>query len=179
MITVGVLLVPLVILLSVVYFSLRNGISPTPSSRKQTKAILRLIPSDVSGTVYDLGSGWGTLALAVAKHLPQCHVIGFESSPIPYAISVILASFSQTRNLKFLRVDFLKTSVADAKLVLCYLYPGGMQKLKPKLERELRPGTLVISNTFSIPGWQPVQVQSAEDFFHSTVYVYKIHEGQR
>jgi hypothetical protein len=177
-ITVGILLIPLAILISVVYFSLRNGISPTPSSGKQTKAILRMIPADISGNVYDLGSGWGTLALAVAKHLPQCQVIGFESSPIPYAISVILASLSHARNLKFLRLDFLKTSLADAKLVLCYLYPGGMQKLKPKLERELSPGTLVISNTFSIPGWAPAEVFHGEDFFHSPVYVYKVREEE-
>jgi hypothetical protein len=59
----------------------------------------------------------------------------------------------------------------------CYLYPGGMQKLKPKLERELSPGTLVISNTFSIPGWVPAEVFHGEDFFHSPVYVYKVREG--
>jgi hypothetical protein len=67
---------------------------------------------------------------------------------------------------------------ADAKLILCYLYPGGMRKLKPKLEQELRPGTLIISNTFSIPGWEPVQVLPAEDFFHSAVYVYKMRKGE-
>ncbi|MCI0605362.1 class I SAM-dependent methyltransferase [bacterium] len=134
MIILGSLLVPLAILASVVYFSLRNGISPTPSSRKQTETLLGMIPADTTGNVYDLGSGLGTLALAIGKYLPQCQVIGFESSPVPYVISQILASLSAAKNVKFRRLDFMNASFCDAKVILCYLYSGGMRKLKPKLE---------------------------------------------
>ncbi|MCI0605361.1 hypothetical protein L0156_20445 [bacterium] len=44
------------------------------------------------------------------------------------------------------------------------------------MKRELQPETLIISNTFSIPGWEPVDVRPAQDLFHSPVYLYKTRE---
>lgn len=49
----------------------------------------------------------------------------------------------------------------------------GKRKLKPKLER-LQPGTIVISNTFSIYGWTAAQTLQVRDLYRSPVYIYRI-----
>jgi Methyltransferase small domain len=167
-----ILLIPLIPLALIVYWSLSNGISPTPSSRKQIREILRAIPKEFSGTIYDLGSGWGTLAIALAKRRPNCKITGVENSIVPYLVSELLLRFLRIHTVEFHFADFLKYDFRDADMVVCYLYPGGMRKLKPKLEADLNPGTIVISNTFAISGWEPVEVLRSNDMYRSPIYRY-------
>lgn len=172
-VTVIIICVLSTILLSVVVWSIKNGISPMPSTSKAKKAILESSPSVVQGTICELGSGWGTLVLPLALRYPQCVVIGYESSPIPFFFSKIRACFSRRKNLILLRRDFFKESLSDAALVVCYLYPEAMRILRKKFEDELRPGTIIISNTFGIPGWEPIEVHIIDDMYKTKVYLYR------
>ena len=156
---------------SIVIWTVKNGISPMPTSRKVGRLLLEAIPADLSGGVYDLGSGWGTLALSLAKRLPHCSVVGIESSPIPFWASKGLA-WGQA-NLFFRREDFFTVPLDGAALVVCYLYPGAMRRLKEKFERELRGGTWVISHTFAIPGWTPWRVAEVSDLYKTRIYIYR------
>ena len=63
--------------------------------------------------------------------------------------------------------------MSGAELVVCYLFPGGMEKLKPKLEREVKPGAIVISNTFAISGWKATEILFASDLYRSPIYIYE------
>ena len=49
-----------------------------------------------------------------------------------------------------------------------------MEKLKPKLEAELPAGALVLSNTFAVRGWDPIEVRTAPDVHASQVYLYRV-----
>jgi len=51
--------------------------------------------------------------------------------------------------------DFNNTRISDATIVYLYLYSSINERLKPKLERELEPGTRIIAIDFPIPGWIP------------------------
>ena len=159
-----------------VYWSIRNGISPTPSSRKQIAAILKAIPDGIDGNIYELGSGWGTLALALAKRFPGNQVTGIENSPVPYWISKVLQFSCGLHNLRFAYGNFLKFNLSESSLIVCYLYPGGMQKLKEKL-KNLKPGTIIVTSTFSIPDWTPLKKLEAQDLYRSPIYVYEIPES--
>ncbi|HJO72287.1 MAG: hypothetical protein QF450_02625 [Rhodospirillales bacterium] len=55
-----------------------------------------------------------------------------------------------------------------------YLFPDTMERRRPKLEAELTPGALVLSNTFAMPRWRPVAFGAAEDVYRSKVYLYRI-----
>jgi predicted RNA methylase len=154
-----------------------NGITPTPSSQKQIHQILLAIPPRFSGRIYDLGSGWGTLAIAMSKQLPDAKIIGLENSPVPYLISELILFFAQRKNVQIIFANFLRKNLDDADLVVCYLFPGGMKKLRLKLEKDLKPGTTVISNTFAISEWRPIQVLHTNDLYHSPIYVYKKEKG--
>jgi trans-aconitate methyltransferase len=158
--------------LLIVVWSLLNGIGPMPSTRRQRKALLQCLPKSLNGTAYELGSGWGTLALAVARQHPGCSIVGYENSPVPFLFSRLLLSLRRLPNVEFRYGNIHTVPLKDASLVLCYLYPGAMQELKQKLEKELAPGTHVVSNTFHVRGWEPHHVEEVRDLFGTKIYVY-------
>lgn len=165
--------VPLCLSISIVVWAIKNGIGPMPTSPKQKRCLLAFLPTDVSGNVLDLGSGWGTLAISLARKLPACRVFGYESSPVPYFVSRVFQFFLRYPNLRFFRKDILDAPLVEVSLIVCYLYPAAMKRLKVKLERELRPGAVVITNTFAIPGWSPQNVTVTNDIYRSKIYLYR------
>lgn len=144
-----------------------------PTSPKQQRVLLDSLPPDLHGKVIDLGSGWGTLAIGLAKRFPSCQITGYESSPVPHYVSEVLLLLLRYPNLKFVRKDIYELSVGDAVAVTCYLYPVAMTKLKSKLETELRPGTIVITNTFAVPDWKPEKIAEVADIYRSKIYFYQ------
>lgn len=145
-----------------------------PSTFRHTKVVLDYLAGAKPRTIYDLGSGGGTFALAIARRFPLCPVIGIENSPLPYYFSRLIQFLSGKSNLQFQRKDFFEVSLREADAIVCYLFSGAMQKLKSKLEQELQPGTIVISSTFAIPGWKPESAIDSKDLYHSKIYVYRV-----
>lgn len=167
------ILLPVGILLSVMIWSIKNGIVPMPTSRPQTKCILQNLPKDPGPLILDLGSGLGTLAISIARHFPGSIVMGVESSPVPFWFSKLLRLLFRIPNLKFRREDILRTSVVDASSVVVYLHREGMRNLKSKLEKELKPGVWILSNTFAFPDWKPLKVIPVNDLNKTKIYVYR------
>lgn len=162
------------IFLLLAMWSIKNGIGPNPSSPKQIKAIMNQIDPQARGLILELGSGWGTLAVALARRFRKCQIIGYESSPVPYLFAKFLYQFYRLPNLQFKRQNFLKMPLDDASVIVCYLYRGGMARLKPKFDQELKPGTRIISNTFSLPQSTPDTVVQVDDLFQTKIYCYKM-----
>jgi len=150
-----------------------TGASPLPTSAAGRKTMLAALPIRIAGPVYELGSGWGGLAVALARRYPDHPVKAFEVSLLPWAFAKMRALLGGPPNLQFRLGDFHRTRLTDAALVVCYLTPPAMAKLKPKLEAELMPGTLVLCNTFAVRGWQPVSVVTAPDAFRNQIFLYK------
>jgi hypothetical protein len=65
---------------SIVWFTLRLGIAPMPSSARACRAMITACENAPPGPVVDLGSGWGTLAIAFARRYPGRRVVGYELS---------------------------------------------------------------------------------------------------
>ena len=171
--TISILFLLLTIVtISIVCFSLHFGISPMPSNRKVKRALLTYLPDDQKGKIYELGSGWGGVAFLLARRYPNCQIVAFEGSWVPYFCAKLLHRFYCFPNLTFRRKNFFDHSLDDATGVFCYLYPGAMEKLKVKFEEELHPGTWVLSNTFAIPGWSPEKAVELKDIYRSKLYHY-------
>jgi hypothetical protein len=147
-----------VAVLSVVYYTLKTGISPLPSSRGARHLMLAEIPEDFAGRIVEAGAGWGTLAIPLARRHPAATVTAYELSPVPFAV-LWLRRLGRHPNLRPRRADF-----------------GAMRGLADQFRRQLRPGTRVISNTFALPGWSPVRVHRLADLYASRVYIYEIAE---
>ena len=159
---------------SIVFHTLRTGISPMPTAPKVRRHLLSLIPPEQEGTVLELGSGWGTLAFALADRCPRAQVVAFELSPLPYTLSRLRPRLASRPNLRLVRQDFLRASFAGASLVVCYLFPGGMARLGPKLLAALPPGARIVSSTFALRGWKPLRTVLVDDLYRTPVYLYEV-----
>ncbi len=158
---------------SIVVTTLRIGISPMPSSPQACKAIRSLIPENTTGSIVDLGSGWGNIVFFLSRAFPKARVTGIELSWIPWLFSHSLHFVRKQPNLKLERNDFRKVDLADVSIVVCYLFPAGMKQLQEKLQRELKPGTIVISNTFQVAGWTPQKTLFLRDLYNTPIYFYR------
>ena len=157
--------------------TIRTSISPVPTTPRVAAAMLDLVSDLPPGGIYELGAGWGNLARTLARRFPERRVVGYELSPLPLAVARAWLALRPRPNLTFRKVDFFKVPLDDAALVCCYLYPGAMRRLAPKLERELAPGALVVSNSFVVPGWEPAATRRADDQYGTTVYLYRMPPG--
>jgi hypothetical protein len=167
------ILLPVGAVLSITIWSLKNGIVPMPTTRRQTQCILQNLPQDPGPMIFDLGSGLGTLAISLARQFPKSAITGVESSPIPFWISKILRVILRVPNLSFQRNDILRPSLENASAVVVYLHRAGIRNLKPKLEQELKSGVWILSNTFAFPEWKPLKVVNTGDFNNTKIYVYR------
>jgi hypothetical protein len=158
--------------LGLLVYSFIAGVAPVPTTPKVTAKILGALSPDLEGNIFELGSGWGTLAYALAKRFPACTVIAYEISPIPWFICKLRLALFPQPNVILRRADFHTASLDQAAAIVCFLFPGCMKKLGPKLQKELLPGAQVVSHTWPVPGWQPEAVHQAGDWHSSRVYAY-------
>ena len=150
-----------------------------PSRGKAVRTMvsaLETIDTDGSGiTVLEAGSGWGTVVLTAARQLKRGRFIGCELSPLPFLFSKLAAAVSESRErIRFVRSSFLTADLRDIRVVLCYLHPQGMARLKRKIEEEARGTIYIVSNTFQFSEWTPAAVFPVYDMYKSNVYVYKL-----
>lgn len=168
-----VILLILLVIISIVFFTIRNGISPTPTSYQVKQQFLQSILSiKPTGNVYELGAGWGTIAFPLAKMIPKVKVHAIENSHIPLCVLKVRSIVGCYNNMIIHRKNMYQLSLADADVVICYLFPKAMEKLALKFAKELKPGTMIISQAFAIPNWIPEQIMQVNDLYKTKIYVY-------
>ena len=170
---ISILVLEVGVIVHLLVYTAISGISPVPTTPRVKAKMLEAAPERFEGTILDLGSGWGNLAFAFARQYPQSLVIGYELSPIPWCFCQVRQWFKPQPNLLFQRKDYRTVSFDKTDIIVCYLFTRGMRELKPKLEHELSAGCLVISNTFAVPGWKPDRIHTAEDQYHTRIFVYR------
>jgi len=131
------------------------------------------LPGGAAGRIYELGSGWGGKAFALARRYPEQIVIGYELPLLPWLFSRLRLLVHPQTNLMFRLADFRHADLSDAALCMCYLAGPSMDGLDEKFRNELPAGALVLSNTFALRQWQPLDTVEARDRFHSPVYLYE------
>ncbi|MBD3359422.1 MAG: hypothetical protein GF365_01805 [Candidatus Buchananbacteria bacterium] len=145
------------------------------SSNKLIKKIIKEINFKPNSVVYDLGCGDGRFLRQLKKH-KQIQGIGYEYFLMPYIIGQIYNLFSKNK-VKIKLKNFFKADLSQADYVFCYLITDEMAKLEKKLKQELKPGALVISNTFKFKNWQPenfiVINEKRKNALSNKLYIYK------
>ena len=160
------------IVISLIYSSLRLGITPTPTSPSVKKALISLLPERVFGEIHELGSGWGTLFKTIRRQYPFNSFFAYERSPVPRIYSLFISRLLKT-NVSIYNQDLFEADLSNSGLVLCYLYPGAMKKLSSHLQKKLPKNCWIISHTFQLPGWTPVKEIQATDLYKTSVYLYR------
>ncbi|MRI34476.1 SAM-dependent methyltransferase [Endozoicomonas sp. OPT23] len=158
-------------MISIVFWTLELGISPTPTSNRVKQSLKQLLPEDVDGKVYELGCGSGSLLEMLDNKYRNNQVVGLERSPLPWLIARL--RFGNNRDTLISKENFLGRNLTDAGLIVCYLCPSLMMALAKKLKRDLPEGCLIISHTFRLPGWEPVKVLQADDLYKTPIYLYR------
>ena len=161
-----------------VYFTVSSGFMhsspPVPSSGKVKEAMLEDAALSLAGKqgqlVMDLGSGWGSLLLPLAKKFPEHTFIGIEYGYIPYVVSCWRAR--KLKNLQFKREDFFKSDISKADIIFLFLLTSTMEKLSKKCIDEIKPGAIAYANRFPIQGKKPAKkVSFGSDY--ETYYIYE------
>ena len=134
--------------------SLGSGAPFVPTGGAAMRAIFKQWPMRSGEVFYELGSGDGRVARLAAAQ--GARAVGFERSRILVLWSRLVSWVNQDLT-RYVRGNFLSADLSAADTVFCYLFPHLMSKLVPKFEKELRPGTRIISRAFKLPGWTPVE----------------------
>jgi precorrin-6B methylase 2 len=141
---------------------------PTPP--EVVAAMLDLAEVTAKDTVYDLGSGDGRIVIAAAKR--GAHAVGYEVRP---ELLVQGRESIQKEGLKdraeIREGDLFEADLSRASVVTLYLLPSLNLKLMPKLQKELKPGSRIVSHAFDMGTWKPDATKQVEG---RTIYLWRI-----
>lgn len=127
---------------------------PTPES--VVTEMLKLANVTNNDVVYDLGSGDGRLVIAAVKEFGAKRGVGVEINPGLVRRSNEAAQQAGVGDrVQFVQQDLFKTDFRDASVVTLYLLPDVNVKLRPKLLNDLKPGTRIVSHSFTMGDWKP------------------------
>jgi precorrin-6B methylase 2 len=128
---------------------------PTPSD--VVEAMLKLANVTSTDVVYDLGSGDGRIVITAAKSY-GARGVGIDIDPERTREATANAKAAGVADKVMFRTDDLFTAdLSPATVVTLYLSPSVNARLAPKLMKELKPGTRIVSHAFDLPSWKPQQ----------------------
>jgi SAM-dependent methyltransferase len=105
--------------------------------------------------LYDLGCGDGRIVIMAAQQFGT-HGVGVDLNPERIKESKENAATAGVENLvQFLEQDLFQADIHNATVVTLYLLSSVNLRLRPRLLRELRPGTRIVSHDFAMAEWQP------------------------
>ena len=138
---------------------------PTPPQLIDT--FFELAPVTASDVVYDLGSGDGRLLFAaLEKGAGRCVGIDIDPDCVNKARE-LAKNKGLEQKVTFIEGDVLDQDLSRATVILVYLLQSGIAFLRPKFETELRPGTRIVIETYSVQGWKPVKIKEiGKRFFY-------------
>ena len=126
-----------------------------PTDEKVVAVMLNVAKVGKNDILYDLGSGDGRIPITAAKRFGTRGVgIDIDPDRIKEA-NENAEKAGVTDKVKFLQQDLFDTEIKDATVVTLYLLPAVNMKLRPKLLKELKPGTRVVSHNYDMGDWKP------------------------
>jgi cyclopropane fatty-acyl-phospholipid synthase-like methyltransferase len=143
-----------------------------PSPDSVVDAMLALARVSANDVVFDLGSGDGRIPITAASRYGAFGV-GIE---IDEKLNRLAADNAKkagvTDRVRFLTQDLHEADISQATVVTLFLLPRINQDLIPKLKRELRPGTRIVSHQFDMgEQWPP---EESEDVNGLMIYLWTI-----
>ncbi|MGH9817070.1 MAG: SAM-dependent methyltransferase [Candidatus Acidiferrales bacterium] len=126
---------------------------PTPP--EVVEEMLKMANVHKGDVLYDLGSGDGRIVIAAAKKFGVRGVgIDIDSERIREAEANAKAA-GVTKLVKFRQEDLFEADIHEATVVTLYLLERLNEQLRPKLLRDLKPGTRIVSHAFRMGDWEP------------------------
>lgn len=143
------------------------------TDRPLVEAILELVPMRPGQRFYDLGCGEGRMLIAASKKY-GVDAIGYEVNICAY-LYARLNNWWHGGGATIRFGNFMHADLSDADVIYCYQASGAIQQLRDKFNRELRPGTTVISNTYTIERWLTPRVITLDHgVYRHNIYLYEV-----
>ncbi len=151
--------------------------SPTPSSTPPERAfdvpyvstphnvvakMLELANVKRNDIVYDLGSGDGRIVITAAQKYGS-RGVGYDIDPQRIKEANENArTAGVTDRVRFVQGDLFEADLSEATVVTLYLLPEVNLKLHPKLLKELKPGTRIVSHNYHFGDWEPIRTETVK-----------------
>jgi protein-L-isoaspartate O-methyltransferase len=151
---------------------------PTPELVVQR--MLELAELKPTDKLYDLGSGDGRILFTAAQSV-MLTAVGIEiSEPLVAETREKAKALGLSERVTVRQENLLETDLSDATVVTVYLLGSANEQLRPKLEKELRVGTRVVSHDFRFEGWTPKATAQVDGGGRAhVVYLYEIDQSMK
>ena len=131
-------------------------------------------------TVYDLGCGDGRIVVTAVRKF-NAKAVGIELEPgLARSANEMIHKLGIQKQASIVRANLLDVDISPADIVTLYLLTTSNSKLRPKLEKSLKPGARVVSHDYAVRGWTPTKVDEVKS--HNRVhkiYVYVMPQQQQ
>lgn len=143
-----------------------------PTPQEVVDEMLALAKVTKNDFIYDLGSGDGRIPITAAQKY-GAQGVGIDINPERIKEAKENAQKAGVSDrVKFLNQDLFTTDISKATVVTLYLLPELNEKLRPRLFKQLKPGTRVVSHAFDMGEWKPDRVVQTQE--GSTIYLWTI-----
>lgn len=142
---------------------------------KQMLTLAEIKPGEM---LYDLGCGDGRVVIMAAQDF-GARAIGVEMrEDLAKQAGGKVAELGLEGRVKIVQGDMFKVDLSQANVITLYLTTSANDKVKPKLEADLKPGTRVVSHDYEILGWRPIKIDNFCEnprlgYPSHTIYVYR------
>jgi SAM-dependent methyltransferase len=142
-----------------------TGLPYVPTRLSRIRKALELVQLKPGELLYDLGAGDGRVPLMAAQEF-GARAVGIEISPL-HCLYAWLSALGHHlgRQISLRLANFYSTDLTNADVIFAYMTSREAPRLRPYLEKRLRPGTRVVTVSFDFDGWQPVAVDSQNLIF--------------
>lgn len=152
-----------------------------PTTEEAVQAMLKLADVNKTDIVYDLGCGDGRIVIAAARGF-GARGVGVDIDPKRVAEAKENAHKAGVEaRVRIEEGDLFEADIHEATVVTLFLLRDVNEKLRPKLLRELKPGTRIVSNTFQMGDWKPEKTVTLGDsgdeednYLSHTLYLWTI-----
>jgi tRNA A58 N-methylase Trm61 len=131
-----------------------------PSPAQVIQYMLKLADLKPGEVFFDLGAGDGRTVIMAAKSFGARSVgVELREDLAKKALSTIHESGLGDR-ITIVNGDMFSVNLTSADVVFLYLTTSANEKIRPKLEQDLRKGVRVVSHDYEIVGWKPLKVEN-------------------
>lgn len=142
-----------------------------PTAFETVSAMLKLAEVTSKDIVYDLGCGDGRFVVTASQQF-GARGVGVDIDPDRIKEARALAKRTGAEGkVRFIEGDLFETDISEATVVTLYLLTRLNIKLRPKLMKELKPGTRIVSHAFDMGDWAPEKTVQVSG---SSIYLWRI-----
>ena len=164
------IILPLIVIITVIIaisiiWPLLIGAAWSPASKKVINKMLKMAEVDYRDILYDLGSGDGRIISTAARDYHATGV-GVEADPIRVLWSRIsIKVMGLSNRTRIIWGDLFNQDISHATVVTVFLWQRTNEKLKRKLQSELKPGTRIVSYIWTFSGWTPIAIDEEDRIY--------------